>query len=112
MCAFPSAPSGRSPRRVEALERLVGGAADWSRLDQYLLDYIVEPSLKATVIASSFAAALELVREGRLEVHQHGAFAPLYIRKRPDASGGRDDASSRGMDEGEAVRWRMSRRCV
>src|SRR3984893_5577656 len=41
----------------EALERLIGGAADWSRLDQYLFDYIVEPSLKATVIASSFAAA-------------------------------------------------------
>src|SRR5271170_6265030 len=36
----------------EAIERLIGGAADWSRLDQYLFDYIVEPSLKATVIAS------------------------------------------------------------
>jgi segregation and condensation protein A len=69
----------------EALERLLGEAADWGRLDQYLLDYMVEPSHKATVLASSFAAALELVREGRLEVHQHGAFAPLYVRKRRDA---------------------------
>ena len=66
----------------EALERLIGGAADWSRLDQYLLAYMVEPSLKATVLASSFAATLELVREGRLEMHQHAAFAPLYVRKR------------------------------
>jgi len=70
----------------EALERLLGQAAEWGRLDQYLLDYMVEPSHKATVLASSFAAALELVREGRLEVHQHGAFAPLYVRKRRDAS--------------------------
>jgi segregation and condensation protein A len=68
----------------QALERLIGAAADWSSLDQYLLDYMVEPSLKATVRASSFAATLELVREGRLEVHQHAAFAPLYIRKRRD----------------------------
>jgi segregation and condensation protein A len=68
----------------EALERLIGGAADWSRLDQYLLAYMVEPSLKATVLASSFAATLELVREGRLEMHQHAAFAPLYVRKPPD----------------------------
>ena len=78
----------------EALERLIGGAADWSRLDQYLLAYMVEPSLKATVLASSFAATLELVREGRLEMHQHAAFAPLYVRKRPDARkppGGGDD---------------------
>jgi len=78
----------------EALERLIGGAADWSRLDQYLLAYMVEPSLKATVLASSFAATLELVREGRLEMHQHAAFAPLYVRKPPDIRnppGGGDD---------------------
>ena len=68
----------------EALERLVGHAADWSPLNQYLLAYMVEPSHAATVLASSFAAALELVREGRLELHQHAAFAPLYVRKRQD----------------------------
>ncbi len=69
-----------------ALERLIGRATDWSPLDQYLLAYMVEPSLKATVLASSFAAALEMVREGSLEVHQHTAFAPLYVRKRRDGS--------------------------
>ncbi|OYW25443.1 MAG: hypothetical protein B7Z44_18925, partial [Caulobacter sp. 12-67-6] len=49
-----------------SLERLVGMAEDWSRLDQYLLNYVVDPSQKATVFASSFAAALELVREGEV----------------------------------------------
>jgi segregation and condensation protein A len=68
----------------EALERLIGHATDWCRLDEYLVAYMVEPSLAATVRASSFAATLELVREGRLEVHQHGAFAPLYVRQRQD----------------------------
>ena len=29
------------------------------------------------------AAALELVREGEVELHQKEAFAPLYFRKRP-----------------------------
>jgi len=66
-----------------SLERLVGMAQDWSRLDEYLLDYVVDPSQKATVFASSFAAALELVREGQLELHQNEAFSPLYFRKRP-----------------------------
>jgi segregation and condensation protein A len=68
-----------------ALERSIGVAADWSPLDQYLIEYMVDPSLKATVRASSFAAALEMVREGSLELHQHAAFALLYIRKRRDA---------------------------
>jgi segregation and condensation protein A len=40
----------------------------------------------ATVTASSFASALELVREGAIELQQHAAFAPLYIRKRPGKS--------------------------
>ena len=66
-----------------SLERLVGMAEDWSRLDEYLLNYVVDPSQKATVFASSFAAALELVREGEVELHQKEAFAPLYFRKRP-----------------------------
>jgi len=71
-----------------AVEKLIGGATDWCVLDEYLIAYMVEPSLAATVRASSFAATLELVREGRMEVHQHAAFAPLYVRKRDkDGSG-------------------------
>ena len=66
-----------------SLERLVGMADDWSRLDEYLLNYVVDPSQKATVFASSFAAALEMVREGEVDLHQKEAFAPLYFRKRP-----------------------------
>jgi segregation and condensation protein A len=66
-----------------SLERLVGMAEDWSCLDEYLLSYIVDPSQRATVFASSFAAALELVREGGMELNQKEAFAPLYFRKRP-----------------------------
>jgi segregation and condensation protein A len=67
------------------LERLVGMADDenWGCLDDYLLSYVIDPSQKATVLASSFAAALELVREGQMELNQKEAFAPLYFRKRP-----------------------------
>jgi segregation and condensation protein A len=72
----------------EALERLVGQSLEWSALDQYLIVYLVEPSMVPTVLASSFAAALELVREGRLEAHQQGAFTPLFLRKRPQTGGG------------------------
>jgi segregation and condensation protein A len=70
-----------------ALERLVGGSTDWSRLDEFLLAYVVEPSLRATAMASGFAASLEMVREGVLEVHQASAFAPIYLRKRVTAVG-------------------------
>ena len=68
-----------------SLERLIGMAdsENWGCLDEFLLSYVVDPSQRATVFASSFAAALELVREGEMELNQKEAFAPLYFRKRP-----------------------------
>jgi segregation and condensation protein A len=78
----------------EALERLIGQSPDWARLDEYLISFVVEPSLARTVFASSFASTLELVREGVMEVHQQTAFAPLYVRKsRPS---GHDEADRGG----------------
>jgi len=68
-----------------ALERLMGQSADWSRIDQFLISYVVEPALAASVFASSFASALELVREGLAEIHQKESFAPIYMRKRVGA---------------------------
>ncbi len=65
-----------------ALERLIGQSTEWSRIDNYLIQYVVEPSMTATVFASSFASALELVREGHAEIHQKESFAPIYMRKR------------------------------
>jgi segregation and condensation protein A len=75
-----------------ALERLIGATADWSQLDAFLVNYMVEPSMRATVFASSLAAALELVREGQMEVHQQAAFGPIYLRKRGD--GGQSSSRS------------------
>jgi segregation and condensation protein A len=70
-----------------ALERLIGTTADWTRIDEFLISYVVEPAMRATVMASSFASALELVREGVAEIHQKESFAPLYMRKCAGASG-------------------------
>jgi segregation and condensation protein A len=73
-----------------ALDRMIGQSSDWTRLDQFLIAYLVEPSMVATVFASSFASALELVREGEAEIHQKQAFAPLFMRKRVGVGAGED----------------------
>ena len=86
----------------EAIERLIGTATDWMRSTNISSPIMVEPSHAATVLASSFAAALELVREGRLEMHQQAAFAPLYVRKRQET--GRTRGS--GIGEWEWMRGR------
>ncbi len=64
----------------DALTRLVGRALDWTDLDGWLLEYCVDPKMRRSARASSFASSLELVREGLIELRQERAFAPLYLR--------------------------------
>jgi segregation and condensation protein A len=58
---------------------------DWDSMDRWLLQYLHEPKLRPSVIASSFTASLELAREGSLEIRQDGAFKPIYMRRRTAA---------------------------
>ncbi len=67
------------------LTRMIGEIADWTALDHFLLRYLPSPEERVTAIASAFAASLELVREGRLEIRQEGAFQPIYMRSGPKA---------------------------
>ncbi|CAH1660441.1 Segregation and condensation protein A [Hyphomicrobiales bacterium] len=69
----------------ETLERLVGVATNWTQLDDFLVDYAVDPAMRTTVRASAFSATLEMVREGLLDLQQDGAFTPLWVRKRGKA---------------------------
>lgn len=64
------------------LERLLGRAADWTALEAYLIEYLAAPEERATAIASSFAASLEMARDGSIELRQEGAFAPIWLRAR------------------------------
>ena len=81
----------------EILERLIGRLADWTPIESLVADFAT-PEMRATVLASTFSASLELVREGRMELRQSGAFGPLHARARnpadekaPADDGGRED---------------------
>lgn len=63
------------------LARMVGQIDDWTALDQFLLQYLHDDeNERRTALASSFAASLEMVREGQLDIRQDGAFAPIFLR--------------------------------
>jgi segregation and condensation protein A len=55
-------------------------------LDQLIAEFLVEPELRRTALASSFTATLEMTREGSLEIRQSKLFAPLLIRRRERAA--------------------------
>ncbi len=70
----------------DELERLLGMACDWAPLDQLLAEFLVEPEMRRTALASSFTATLEMTREGALELRQAKSFAPLLVRRRGEAA--------------------------
>jgi segregation and condensation protein A len=82
-----------NPRQVwslqdarEVLMRMIGNLADWMPLEGFLAAYMAAPDMRTSVRASAFGASLELVREGRIELRQTAAFAPLYLRDRAPAA--------------------------
>jgi segregation and condensation protein A len=79
----------------QAIERLAGSISEWTTMDQFLIDYCVAPELQRTARASCFASSLELVREGRIEIRQDRAFAPIWMKGcQADARGAGEDTVS------------------
>jgi segregation and condensation protein A len=68
------------------LERLLGTALDWAPLDAILAEFLVEPELRRTALASGLNASLEMAREGALELRQARSFAPLLMRRRHETA--------------------------
>jgi segregation and condensation protein A len=67
----------------ERLEAMVGDwTSEWIELEKYLAQYLANPDIARTAVASSFGAALEMAREGLVELSQAEPFAPIYMRKR------------------------------
>ena len=64
---------------LERVSRLVGAHLDWTVLESFLPSSEDAAFLKSA-LASSFVAALELARQGRLEIAQEQPFAPLRVR--------------------------------
>jgi segregation and condensation protein A len=66
----------------EAITRvgaLVGTQLDWTALEAFLPAGL-DRALGRSALASSFVAALELARQGRLDIRQEGIFAPIFLR--------------------------------
>ena len=62
---------------------MVGQNLDWISLQSFLPVDVADGLIARSALASTFAASLELAREGKIEVQQAGTFGPIYLRHRP-----------------------------
>ena len=61
------------------VERLIGTSLEWARLESFLPE-TQDAEFRRSALASSFVAALELARKGKVELDQRAPFAPLFVR--------------------------------
>ena len=71
----------------QALDRmrgLIGFAGEWTDLSSYLPDgWSADPARRRSATAATFAASLELAKQGQIELRQGDTFAPISIRRKP-----------------------------
>ena len=68
---------------IQRVSAMLGVAIDWMDLREFLPpahDTWADPRLRRSALASSFVAALELARTGRVEILQDETFGPLRLR--------------------------------
>ena len=71
----------------DALGRLVdwlGGIKGWADLMSAVQAGLSDPLVARSELASTFAASLELARDGRADLRQDAPFGPIYVRRRSD----------------------------
>ena len=70
----------------QALDRmrpLIGFAGTWTDISVYLPDgWEADPKKRRSATAATFAASLELAKEGKVELRQSETFAPLELRRK------------------------------
>jgi segregation and condensation protein A len=65
---------------IERVGKMIGVALDWTFLESFLPS-TEDPQFRRSCLASSFLAALELARRGRLDIAQDEPFAPIRLKR-------------------------------
>ena len=65
---------------IARVAALLGAALDWTTLEAFL-PVTSDPAYRRSALASSFVAALELARQGRVELAQDAPFDELRLRR-------------------------------
>ncbi len=66
---------------LRRVSKMIGQAVNWTDIMAFLPES-ADPAFGRSALASSFLAALELAKQGRLDLQQDGNFAPLMLRHR------------------------------
>ena len=68
---------------LDRMRHLIGYSGEWTDIASYLPEeWETDPARRRSATASTFAASLELAKEGRIEIRQGDVFSPIQIRRK------------------------------
>ena len=68
---------------LDRMKSLIGHAIEWGSLEQFMPEgWLDDPKRRRSVTASTFAAMLELVKLGKLDLRQTGTFSQIEIKQK------------------------------
>ena len=68
---------------LERMKSLIGHAIEWGTLEQFMpAGWLNDPKRRRSVTASTFAAMLELVKLGKLDLRQNDTFSQIEIKQK------------------------------
>jgi len=72
---------------LDRLRGLIGFAGSWADMSSYLPEgWETDPKRRRSATAATLAAALQLVKEGVMDIRQTETFAPIELRRKEDRS--------------------------
>ena len=83
---------------LERLRTLLGATPDWHDLWGYLPKHITGELLVRSAVAATFAASLEMAKEGKLKLRQTATFGPIQLK-----SGIRDDSEQQNENSSSTM---------
>lgn len=88
---------------LQRLRRLLGPIPEWRSLWGFLPDDLRDGLMLRSAVASTFAASLEMAREGHLKLQQAGAFGPIHIRPSKPSGEPANDDTDNNEDDGSSA---------
>ena len=73
---------------IERLRGIVGHVGEWATLSSFLPAEFSDGLVMRSAVASTCAASLELVKEGRAQIRQSSPFGPIFIKGKEAAANG------------------------
>lgn len=67
---------------LQRLRRLMGASPDWQDLWSFLPEDLKGALLIRSAVASTFAASLEMAKEGKVAIRQTDNFGPIFLQRR------------------------------